>query len=158
MRSFLEHFAFMVFLFAYISHYFANAEICMYPALLVSAIRVNFYRLTVYWCVCSAQSADCWAAPVSLCLLSLNTWGRPEIIVSNTRMKTGTSYVTLTWRKKVQGQFVPLSQRFVMNIVKIYPRSYSNQSCLTVFDCYQFGSAKSLYLCCEWIAINFEES
>lgn len=31
---------------------------------------------------------------------------------------------------------------------------YSNQSCLTVFDCCQFGSAESLYLCCEWITIN----
>lgn len=34
---FLEHFAFIVFLFAYISHYVANAEICVYPALLVLA-------------------------------------------------------------------------------------------------------------------------
>lgn len=42
MRPLLEHFAFLVFLSAYISHYIANAEIRIYPALLVSVMRTNF--------------------------------------------------------------------------------------------------------------------
>lgn len=36
MRSFLEHFAFIVFLFVCVSHYVANAEIHIYPASLES--------------------------------------------------------------------------------------------------------------------------
>lgn len=41
MRSFLEHFAFIVFLFVCVSHYVANAEIHIYPASLDSVIRTN---------------------------------------------------------------------------------------------------------------------
>lgn len=47
MRSFQKHFAFIVFLFAYVSHYVANAEICIYPASLDSHYLADTQLISV---------------------------------------------------------------------------------------------------------------
>ncbi len=104
MKAFLEHFAFIVFLFACISHYVANAEICSQLALLESFTLIC--RHTVNWCVCLTQLCDSSAASMSLSLLLLNTWGRPRIVAQPRRWPAAvTAWVSLIWRKKCAGKF-----------------------------------------------------
>lgn len=118
---------FLVFLFAYIGHYVANAEICIYPALLGSVIHINLQTqslsvclfCTVSWLLCCIHE---FVSAVVEHLRAPGDYPSASAVTSSslTRAKTDKSCDSQMKENLCRDILLPQSQRFLMHIFEMY--------------------------------------